>query len=74
MLGRRVGNTKKLGAMLGILKAIGAYVPEPGSLTWSLFMLVQQTFTTIAGTLAPLSPQCLWQTLLAARLLVVDIP
>ena len=28
---RRVGNTNKLGAMFGILSAIGAPVPSPGS-------------------------------------------
>ena len=46
-----MGNTKKLGAMLGILKAIGAYVPEPGSVMWTVFMLVQRTFTTVFGAL-----------------------
>jgi len=56
VLGRRVGNTKKLGAMLGILKAIGAYVPEPGSPTWTLFMLVQRIFTTFFGALPPHLP------------------
>ena len=61
VLGRRVGNTKKLGAMLGILKAIGAYVPEPGSPTWTLFMLVQRIFTTFSGASPAQSPPCLPQ-------------
>ena len=46
---RRVGNTQKLGAMLGILRAIGAYVPEPGSVAWTFFMLIQRIFTTVFG-------------------------
>ena len=49
IMDRRVGNTCKLGAMLGILKAIGARVPEPGSLTWSFFMLVQRTVAGVKG-------------------------
>lgn len=48
-----MGNTKKLGAMLGILKAIGAYVPEPGSVMWTAFMLVQRIFTTVFGASPP---------------------
>lgn len=34
MMSRRVGNTNKLGAMFGILSAIGAPVPQPGSITF----------------------------------------
>ena len=35
--------------MLGILRAIGAYVPEPGSVMWTLFMLIQRTFAIVFG-------------------------
>ena len=49
IMDRRVGNTQNLGAMLGILKAIGARIPVPGSLTWSFFMLVQKTFAGVKG-------------------------
>ena len=34
VIDRRVGNTKGLGAVFGILAAIGAPVPRPGSLGW----------------------------------------
>jgi hypothetical protein len=35
--------------MLGILRAIGAYVPEPGSLMWTVFMLIQRAFALVSG-------------------------
>lgn len=56
IMDRRVGNTCNLGAMLGILKAIGARIPVPGSLTWSFFMLVQKTFAGVKGV------HCFWAT------------
>ena len=33
---RRVGNTQKMGALFGILAAIGAPVPQPGSISFTL--------------------------------------
>ena len=36
IMDRRVGNTQKMGALFGILAAIGAPVPQPGGLTFTL--------------------------------------
>jgi hypothetical protein len=33
---RRVGNTKNLGALFGVLAAIGVNVPMPGSVGWAI--------------------------------------
>ena len=45
---RRVGNTKKLGAMFGILAAIGAPVPKPGS----IYFLIQVNFSKVRNIIS----------------------
>ncbi len=46
---RRVGNTNKLGAMFGILSAIGAPVPSPGSPTFFIRLAVNAVRSFISG-------------------------
>jgi len=58
---RRVGNTKKLGALFGILAAIGAPVPGPGSADLS---------RVCAALAAGPSPHALRQRMFAAVLLL----
>ena len=36
---RRVGNTKKMGALFGILAAIGGPIPEPETIPYAFFIL-----------------------------------
>lgn len=47
---RRVGNTNKLGAMFGILSAIGAPVPSPGSPTFFVRLAINAVRSFISGT------------------------
>jgi hypothetical protein len=42
---RRVGNTKGLGALFGILAAIGINIPAQGSLAWTLAVSLNRFFT-----------------------------
>lgn len=46
---RRVGNTKKLGAMFGILAAIGAPVPNPGSIFFLIRFTISRVRNIISG-------------------------
>ena len=46
---RRVGNTGKLGALFGILYAIGAPVPKPGSITFIVRLLFARVKNLISG-------------------------
>eukprot|EP00884_Botryococcus_braunii_P020135 jgi/Botrbrau1/6805/Bobra.0153s0008.1 len=39
IMDRRVGNTNNLGAMFGILSAIGVYIPPPGSIIFTSMVL-----------------------------------
>eukprot|EP00891_Asterochloris_glomerata_P004478 jgi/Astpho2/4478/Aster-x1249 len=39
IMDRRVGNTKKMGAMFGILAAIGGPIPEPETIPYALFII-----------------------------------
>ena len=50
---RRVGNTGKMGALFGILYAIGAPVPKPGSVTFMLGQLFMKVKSIIAGEPLP---------------------
>ena len=45
----RVGNTNKLGALFGILQAIGVFVPhpQPGTWGWSVGCVVDSIVSTI---------------------------
>ncbi|KAK9823831.1 hypothetical protein WJX72_005808 [[Myrmecia] bisecta] len=49
IMDRRVGNTKGLGAVFGILAAIGAPVPSPGSLRWNLMLLTSKLAKLVGG-------------------------
>lgn len=55
IIDRRVGNTKGLGAVFGILAAIGAPVPRPGSLGWALASAVRRVQVAVAGLVARLT-------------------
>jgi hypothetical protein len=56
---RRVGNTGKMGALFGILYAIRAPVPKPGSITFMLGQLFLKVKGIIAGEpLAALQTSC----------------
>ncbi len=46
---RRVGNTGKMGALFGILYAIGAPVPKPGSITFIVRVLFANIKNFISG-------------------------
>ena len=48
---RRVGNTKNLGALFGILAALGLPVPVPGSLGFKIAMTLNWLRTKLTGTL-----------------------
>ncbi len=39
IMDRRVGNTKKMGALFGILAAIGGPIPEPETIPYAFFIL-----------------------------------
>ncbi|BDA49419.1 hypothetical protein COCOBI_14-0360 [Coccomyxa sp. Obi] len=49
IMDRRVGNTNKLGAMFGILSAIGAPVPSPGSPTFFVRLAINAVRSFISG-------------------------
>lgn len=46
---RRVGNTGKMGALFGILYAIGAPVPQPGSFTFMIGQLFVKIKNIVSG-------------------------
>lgn len=46
---RRVGNTGGLGAVFGILHALGAPVPKPGSLGFAIASLVRKVTAVLGG-------------------------
>lgn len=46
---RRVGNTKNLGAIFGVLAAIGVPVPVPGSLGFKIAQALNRVRTLLAG-------------------------
>lgn len=58
---RRVGNTQKMGAIFGVLAAIGVPVPAPGSLGFQIAQTLNGVRTALAGEGLPqpdkLSPQ-----------------
>ena len=54
VMDRRVGNTGGMGALFGILHAIGAPVPKPGSLTWNVLGLINKIKNALVGLLAML--------------------
>ena len=49
---RRVGNTGGLGAVFGILHALGMPVPKPGTLAFAVASLVRKVTTAFAGLVA----------------------
>ncbi|KAL0054639.1 hypothetical protein WJX82_000353 [Trebouxia sp. C0006] len=54
IMDRRVGNTKKMGALFGILAAIGGPIPEPETIPYAFFILsnrLSAIFKTILGKL-----------------------
>ncbi|CAK0787604.1 hypothetical protein CVIRNUC_010826 [Coccomyxa viridis] len=51
IMDRRVGNTGKLGGLFGVLYAIGAPVPQPGSLSFMLGQLFVKFKNIISGLL-----------------------
>ncbi len=46
---RRVGNTDKLGALFGILAAIGHPLPTPGTLKYALAQAAQKVYGLASG-------------------------
>ena len=46
---RRVGNTKNLGAMFGVLAAIGVNVPEPGSIGFKVALAINNIRRFFSG-------------------------
>lgn len=50
VMDNRVGNTNKLGALFGILSAVGVFVPhpQPGTLGWKVGSAVD-TFINLLG-------------------------
>mmetsp|Transcript_11765 Transcript_11765/g.33181 ORF Transcript_11765/g.33181 Transcript_11765/m.33181 type:complete len:262 (+) Transcript_11765:2556-3341(+) len=56
VMDRRVGNTGGMGALFGILHAIGAPVPRPGSLMWNILSLVNKIRVGIAAIFAKFTP------------------
>ena len=53
--GSRVGNTKKMGAMFGILAAIGGPIPEPETIPYALFIISNRLPAIFKGE----EPHCL---------------
>ena len=45
---RRCGNTNNLGAIFGVLSAIGVPVPKPGTLGFSIAQAVNRARTALA--------------------------
>ena len=48
---RRVGNTQKMGALFGILAAIGVWVPQPGSFSFMLLSALNGLRQRVAALL-----------------------
>ena len=51
IMDRRVGNTEKLGALFGILAAIGHPLPTPGTLKYAVAQLLQKLSKMVSGVL-----------------------
>lgn len=49
IMDRRVGNTKKMGALFGILAAIGVWVPQPGSFSFAVLTSVNWLREKVTG-------------------------
>lgn len=64
---RRVGNTKKMGALFGILAAIGVWVPQPGSFSFALLTSVNWLREKVTGESLP-SPAILLSVELARHM------
>lgn len=52
IMDRRVGNTKKMGALFGILAAIGGPIPEPETIPYAFFILSNRLSDIISSTLS----------------------
>ena len=52
---RRVGNTKNLGAIFGVLAAIGVPVPVPGSIGFKIAQALNRLRTLLSGEKSPRS-------------------
>ena len=52
---RRVGNTKKMGALFGILAAIGGPIPEPETIPYAFFILTRRLRAIISCNYAYMS-------------------
>ena len=46
---RRVGNSKKMGALFGILAAIGGPIPEPETIPYALFIISRRLHDIVSG-------------------------
>ena len=55
VMDRRVGNTEGMGALFGILAAIGVNFPKPGTLAWTFFTFVNRVVTKIKNFLKSVS-------------------
>ncbi|KAL3149571.1 hypothetical protein ABBQ32_002347 [Trebouxia sp. C0010 RCD-2024] len=51
IMDRRVGNTKKMGALFGILAAIGGPIPEPETIPYAFFILSRRLRAIVSGVL-----------------------
>ena len=56
VMDRRVGNTGGMGALFGILHAIGAPVPRPGSLMWNILSLINKIRVGVTALFSKLVP------------------
>lgn len=50
---RRVGNTKKMGALFGILAAIGGPIPEPETIPYAFFILSNRLSSILKSEHSP---------------------
>jgi len=49
VMDRRVGNTQGLGALFGILAAIGVKLPRPGTLAFTVAATINRIVTWLTG-------------------------
>jgi len=67
IMDRRVGNTKKMGALFGILAAIGVWVPQPGSFSFALLTSVNWLREKVTGErISPASYSLLYSSVVKA--------
>ena len=65
---RRVGNTKKMGALFGILAAIGGPIPEPETIPYAFFILSNRLSAIFKSELLVVAYAC-WHLSFTYRVL-----